>query len=97
MRSEHPTQLRYAVFITTVCDGQIPVWRDENGFPVTYATEREAQLEIVDDLRERLHQFITGERDFEDAMTVEDFVLPVDFCSDGSISTEDGSVFREQT
>ncbi len=60
---------------------------------MTYATEREAQLEIIDDLQERLRQFIAGERDFADATTIEEFILPVDVSADGFITTEDDSVF----
>lgn len=93
MRSDQPRRSAYAVFINTVCEGTIPAWHDDAGWPVTYANERDAQLEIVDDLQERLRQFIAGERDFEDAITVEDFILPVDVWRDGSISVEDGSVF----
>lgn len=63
------------------------------GFPVIYATEREAQLEIANDLQERLRQFIAGERDFSDAIAIVDFVLSVNVWPDGSISIEDGSVF----
>jgi hypothetical protein len=87
----------YAIFINTVCEGLIPAWHDENGFPVTYATEREAQLEIACDLQERLCQFIDGERDFDDEITTEDFILHVDVWPDGSISVEDGSVFGEDS
>jgi hypothetical protein len=95
----HSTQPKssYAIFINTLCSGPVPAWRDKDGLPITYATEREAQLEIVDDLQERLRQFIAGERPFDDAVFVEEFILPVDLWPDGSISTEDGSVFGKQT
>lgn len=73
----------------------VPAWHNEMGFPVTYATEREAQLEIVDDLQERLRQFIAGERTFDDAVAIENLILPVDVWPDGSISIEDGSVFEK--
>ena len=86
----------YAIFINTLCSGPVPAWRDEYGLPVTCATEREAQLEIVADLQERLRQFVAGERPFEDAITIEDFTLPVDLWPDGSITTEDGSTFGKQ-
>lgn len=96
VRLESPIRPAYAIFITTVCEGTLPAWHDENGFPMTYATEREAQLVIVDDIQERLRQFIAGERDFDDAIAVEDFVLPVNVWPDGSISTEDGRVFSKR-
>ncbi len=93
MRANQPIRPAFAIFITTVCEGTIPAWGDKDGLPITYATERDAQLEIIDDLQERLRQFIAGERDFADAITVEQFILPVDVSADGSITTEDGSVF----
>ena len=47
----------------------MPTWRDEHGVIVTYATEREAQIEIAEMLMEQLRQFLAGERDFGDAST----------------------------
>lgn len=72
-------------------------WYDESNLPVIYATELEAQREIADDLMERLRQFMEGEREFDDAITVEDFILPVDVWPNGSISTEDGSIFGKRS
>jgi hypothetical protein len=83
----------YAIFTDTVCEGRVPAWRDELGRPVTYATERAAQAEIADTLIARLEEFIAGEREFEDAMTVEEYILPVKVEPDGSIRTEDGLRF----
>jgi hypothetical protein len=83
----------FAIFTQTVCEGVVPAWRDERGFPVIYETKREAQKEVAEMIIEHLQQFITGERDFEDAITTEDFILPVDVWPDGTISTEDGCRF----
>lgn len=85
----------FAIFINTICEDLVPAWRDEHGLPVTYETECAAQLEIVDELEERLRQFRAGARDFEDAITIEEFVLPVELWPDGSISIENGEVFRK--
>jgi hypothetical protein len=87
----------FSIFINTSCEGTLPLWYDERGLPVTYATERDAQTEIVDDLQARLHQFVMGERDFEDAVTIEEFILPVDVRCDGSISIADGSTFSRRS
>jgi hypothetical protein len=92
-----PPKSAYCIFVNALCEGTVPLWRDEHGWPVLYASEREAQLEIVDDLQERLRQFVAGERDFADAVTIEEFILPVDISPDGSISTEDGLVFGRKT
>jgi hypothetical protein len=95
MNQETSTELRdgYCIFINTVCEGTVPLWTDGKGWPVVYATEREAQLEIVDDLQLRLEQFLAGERDFDDAITVEECVLPVSVHPDGVITDENGNVF----
>lgn len=71
----------------------MPAWYNENNLPVIYATELEAQREIADNLMEHLRQFLEGERDFEDAISVDDFILPVDVWPDGSISIGDGRTF----
>jgi hypothetical protein len=60
---------------------------------VIYATEREAQIEIAEMLIAQLRQFIAGERDFADALSTEDFILPVEVWPDGTIETEDGRRF----
>ena len=94
---KQPVRSGYVIFITTICEGRVPAWYDESNFPVVYSTELEAQREIADDLMEHLRQFLDGERDFDDAMTVEDFILPVDVWPDGSISTEDGTTFGKRS
>jgi hypothetical protein len=75
----------------------VPAWYDESNLPVVYTTEIDAQREIADDLMEHLRQFLDGEREFDDAITVEDFILPVDVWPDGSISTEDGRTFGRRS
>jgi hypothetical protein len=44
----------------------------------------------------KLRQFLEGQRDFDDAMTVEDYILPVDVLPDGSILDEDGNCFGKK-
>jgi hypothetical protein len=64
--------------------------------PVVYSTIEAAQREIVDEVLEKLRQHLAGERDFDDVMTVEDYILPVEVLPDGSILDEDGSIFGKQ-
>ena len=59
--------------------------------PVVYPKLEAAQREIADDVMEKLRQFLEGERDFDDSMTVEDYILPVDILPDGSVIGEDGN------
>ncbi len=65
---------------------------DENGY-VVFETELEAQREIVDSLQIHLQQFLDGEREYEDAITVEEYVVPVTVHPDGTITDEDGRCF----
>ena len=83
----------FCIFITSTCDGRIPAWHDEHGMPVVYPTIELAQREIADDIVLRLQQFKNGERDFEDAITVEDYILPVNVLSNGSVVDCDGNLF----
>jgi hypothetical protein len=83
----------YCIFMDTVCEGKIPAWRNESGGFLLHPTEREAQLEIADDIMERLFQFQHGERDFEDALTVEEFVEPVTTRDDGTFVDLDGNSY----
>lgn len=68
----------------------------EGDYPVVFATELEAQREIADNQLILIQQFLDGERDFDDAIVTDEFVLPVTARSDGSISIEDGRVFGKQ-
>jgi hypothetical protein len=86
----------YCIFTDTVCEGRIPAWHNDKDLPVVYPTLEAAQREIADDVMERLRQFLEGEREFEDAMTVEDYILPVDVLPDGSILDEDGNCFGKK-
>ena len=61
-----------------------------------FATEIEAQREIVDFAMIRLQQFLDGERDFNDAITVEEYVLEVEVLPDGSVIDANGNHFGAQ-
>ena len=41
----------------------------------------------------RMQEFLDGERDFEDAISTEEYVVPVTVLPDGSIIDEDGRHF----
>ena len=93
--SDEKLRTGYCIYINTFCQGPVPVVSDENGY-VVFATELEAQREIVDYLQIHLKQFLDGERDFEDAITVEEYVVPVTVHPDGTITDEDGRCFGPQ-
>ena len=65
----------------------------DNDLPCVFATEREAQLAIVEFAMIRLRQFIDDERDFQDAITIQEFVVPVTLFLDGSVRDENGRCF----
>ncbi len=95
MSTKNPLELRngFCIYIDTFCQGAVPVVSDGEGKYVVFETELEAQREVVDHQMTRLQQFLDGERDFEDAMTVEEFVVPVTVHPDGVVVDEGGNSF----
>lgn len=53
--------------------------------PLLFTTEREAQLEITDRMMTKLEEFISGERDFDDAVALDEHILEVVRRADGKI------------
>ena len=94
-------QRGYCIFIHTLCQGHVPSVHeskagDPPGTPASicvFATEREAQLEIADFMMTRLQEFMDGEREFEDAIETEEYVVAVTVQPDGSIIDKDGRRF----
>lgn len=82
----------FCIFINTFCQGPVPLVSDETGY-VIFTTELEAQREIVDFQMTRLQQFLDGEREYEDAIEVEEYVVPVTLHPNGTITDADGNVF----
>lgn len=58
-----------------------------------FATQLEAEREIADFMMTRLQQFLDGERDFDDAVTVEEYVVEVDVLPGGKIVDASGNCF----
>lgn len=83
----------FCIYINTFCQGPVPVVSDGDDRYVVFETELEAQKEIVDNQMTRLQQFLDGERDYEDAMAVEEYVVPVTVHPDGKIVDEAGNCF----
>lgn len=87
-----PLRTGFCIYIDTLCQGAVPAVSDENGYTV-FATELEAQREIVDHQMTRLRQFLDGEREYEDAISVDEFVVPVTVQPDGKLMDADGNCF----
>jgi hypothetical protein len=87
------TTAAYCIFIDTLVEGATPSARDGDDLPCVFATRVEAEREIADNLITRLQEFIDGQRDFEDAMTIEEYIAEVDVLPDGSIVDAEGNRF----
>lgn len=83
----------FCIYIDTLCQGSRPIERKEDGYPFVYDTEEVAQRCIAEDMIERLHQFLDSEREFEDAMTVEEYVVPVTITPEGAVIDECDQLF----
>ena len=94
MRPVDATRPGYCLLISTVCEGVVPYERDARGLPVIYGTLGEAQRELVDGIIERLEQFLSGEREFCDAMTVAEYIAEVTVYADGAVGDEAGNLFN---
>lgn len=97
MKPDHdqPICSGYAIFTPTLFQGMMPACY-ESDRPVVFASELEAQREIADNQLTRIQQFLDGEREFDDAISTDEFVLPVKVWPDGNISDEDGRMFGKQ-
>lgn len=90
--AESKTEDRWILLEETVVNREAPYYWEEteggHGRPVTYATEREALLEIADAMMTALQEFI----DDEDAEEIDRFEgvgpVPCKVAADGSITTE---------
>lgn len=84
----------FCIYIDTICQGSVPVVADGEDQYVVFDSEAAAQKEIADNQIVRLQQFLDGKRDFEDAITVEEYIVPVTVHTDGVITDADGNCFR---
>ena len=82
----------FCIYINTLCQGPVPAVSDDKRFTV-FETELEAQKEIADYMMTRLQQFLQGEREFEDAIVSEEYIVPVTVHPDGIITDENGQCF----
>ena len=87
----------FCIFINTVFQGAIPIERDgDTNFAYIYPTRNAAEREIAEDVIERLNQFLEGERDFEDAINPEEYIVEVRVLPDGSVIDEAGYCFGNE-
>ncbi len=86
----------FCIYLNTFFQGPTLAVREDEDGPCVFATEAEAQREIADFMMTRLQEFIDGGRDFHDAITVEEYVVPVTVLPDGSVVDEDGRRFGKE-
>ena len=60
-----------------MAEARVPLEGDEFGRPVIYSTQSEAEFELADLFMERLHEFLRGERDFDEALPGSEYVVEV--------------------
>lgn len=87
------SRLAYCIFIDTLFEGTVPSVRGDKDLPCVFTTRLDAEREIVDNMMTRLQEFINCEREFEDAMTVEEYVVEVRVLPDGSVHDAEGNQF----
>lgn len=87
----------FCIFIDTHCERTEPSVWDEEGKPCVFATRVDAEREIADNMITRLQEFIDGERDYDDAMTVEEYVMEVAVLTDGSVVDSNGTRYCAST
>lgn len=80
----------FCIFLNTLFQGPTLAVTENGNSPCVFTTEADAQREIVDNMMTRLQEFLDGERDYDDAITVEEYVVPVTVLSDGSVVDEGG-------
>lgn len=80
----------FCIFLDTFFQGPTLAVTENENSPCVFATEADAQREIVDNMMIRLQEFLDGERDFDDAITLEEYVVSVTVLSDGSVVDEGG-------
>ena len=88
-----PEQTGYCIYIHTLLEGAGPSVRSKEGMPFVFATREEAEREIAENMMTRLQEFLDGERDFDDATTIEEYVENVDVLPDGSVTDVEGNHF----
>jgi len=83
----------FLVCIDTVIEGRVAAVRDGEENPIIFHSLEEAQREIVENMIDRLQEFLDGDRDFEDAICLEEFAVPVSIANDGMITDADGNCY----
>ncbi|MBS0633595.1 MAG: hypothetical protein JSS11_16920 [Verrucomicrobia bacterium] len=93
MLDQQSYQSGFAIFRPCIFEGAVPACYDGKNYPFVFVTELEAQREIADTQLTRIQEFLDGQRDFDDAISTDEFVVPVKVWPDGRITAENGTTF----
>ncbi len=83
----------FCVFVNTICEGNVPSIRNDDGYPFVFPTREAAERDIAELAIEQLQEFLDGLRDFDEAIMVEEYVVEVVVYPDGSVGDEDDNFF----
>ena len=78
----------FCIFIESICEGRVPLVKDAHGNPFLFPTLEEAERDIIESMMIRLQQCLDGEREFDDAIEVEEFIVRVSVLADGTVHEE---------
>lgn len=87
----------FCIFLDTFFQGPTLAVTEEEDVPCVFSTEVDAQREIVSNMMTRLQEFLAGDRDFNDAVTLEEYVMPVTVLADGTVTDEHGRIIGKKT
>ena len=89
-------QRAYGVFVDQSPHPIRPAAYDHRGYPVVHATEVAAKTAIIRHALQRHLAFFDGSMSFEEAVSIDEYYVPVNVHPDGSVSTEAGLTFGRQ-
>lgn len=84
----------FCIYINTLFQGPVPVVNGSDYRYIVYSTADAAQRDIVSHAITRLEEFLSGEREFEDAIVVEEYAVKETVCGNGLVTDGMGNTFR---
>lgn len=86
-------RIGFCLMIDTVFEGTVPSLLGEDSKSWVFATRVEAEREIAELAITRLEEFLEAERDFDDAMAIEEYIVEVTLLENGIAEDEYGRRF----
>jgi hypothetical protein len=86
------SQAGYCIYINTLLHGATPSLRTDNGNLFVFQSRKEAEREIAENMMTKLQEYMDGQREFDDAVTLEEYVVDVTVQPDGSVTDKNGNL-----